>query len=72
MVTPDSPANAAPMQTPCIKVCVLDARTGLCAGCGRTIAEIAAWSGMSEAERARIMAELPARIAARPAVTATE
>lgn len=48
-------------QSPCIKICTLDARSGLCLGCGRTIDEIARWSGMSEAERARIMAELPAR-----------
>lgn len=72
MVTRDSSANAAPMQTPCVNICVLDPRSGLCAGCGRTVAEIAAWSGMSDAERSRIMAELPARRAARPAVAATE
>ena len=49
------------MQTPCIKVCTLDARTGLCLGCGRTIDEIARWSSMSEAERARIMEDLAQR-----------
>jgi hypothetical protein len=36
----------------------------LCIGCGRTLSEIAHWSGMSEAERADIMALLPARRAA--------
>lgn len=49
------------MQTPCIKVCTLDARSGLCLGCGRTIDEIARWSRMSEAERARIMEDLAQR-----------
>jgi len=49
------------IQSPCIKICTLDARSGLCLGCGRTIDEIARWGGMSDAERARIMAELPAR-----------
>ena len=72
MVTLDSPANAWPMQTPCVKTCVLDARSGLCVGCGRTVGEIAAWSAMSDAERSRVMAELPARLAARPAAAATE
>jgi predicted Fe-S protein YdhL (DUF1289 family) len=49
--------------TPCINVCVLDPRTGLCRGCGRSADEIAAWASMSEAERKRIMAELPNRMA---------
>jgi uncharacterized protein len=40
---------------------VLDRDTGLCVGCGRTLAEIARWGAMTEAERTRIMAELPAR-----------
>jgi uncharacterized protein len=47
--------------TPCIKVCVIDAATGLCTGCARSLQEIAAWSTMSDAERSRIMSELPAR-----------
>jgi len=46
------------MQTPCVKVCTLDARSGVCLGCGRTLDQIARWASMSEAERARVMAEL--------------
>jgi hypothetical protein len=49
------------MQSPCTKVCRIDRVTGLCAGCARTIAEIAGWTAMTEAERQRIMRELPAR-----------
>lgn len=48
--------------TPCIKVCVIDPRTGLCEGCGRTLAEIAQWSRLGEAEQLAIMAELPQRL----------
>ena len=33
----------------------------VCAGCFRTIEEIARWSAMTDGERARVMAELPAR-----------
>ncbi len=48
------------MSTPCVGVC--QARDGACVGCLRTLAEIAAWSGLSEAERLRIMHhELPQR-----------
>jgi predicted Fe-S protein YdhL (DUF1289 family) len=46
-------------------VCVLDPDIELCLGCGRTIAEIARWAAMTEAERTRIMAELPRRKADR-------
>ena len=54
--------SAAPMpvSTPCRRLCALDARVGLCTGCGRSLAEIAAWGRLSEAERRRIMARLAA------------
>lgn len=50
--------------TPCTKLCLIDKATGLCEGCGRNAAEIAAWGGLSEAERLAIMAGLEARLAA--------
>jgi predicted Fe-S protein YdhL (DUF1289 family) len=50
--------------SPCIRLCVIEPGAGLCSGCGRTLAEIAAWGSMAEAERLRIMAELPRRLAA--------
>jgi predicted Fe-S protein YdhL (DUF1289 family) len=49
------------LQTACVNICLLDSEMGLCVGCGRSIAEIAGWAAMSNAERSRIMAELPAR-----------
>lgn len=51
--------------SPCIGVCLLDDR-GLCEGCLRTAAEIAAWSGLGDDERLRLMDEvLPRREALR-------
>jgi len=50
------------LETPCINVCLLDDETGTCVGCGRTLAEIAAWATMSDAERRAIMASLPERM----------
>ena len=58
-VPPPGPPRS--IATPCVKVCVVDGATGLCLGCWRTLSEIGGWSGLSEAERARVMAELPAR-----------
>lgn len=51
--------------SPCIGICLLDDR-GLCEGCLRTAAEIAAWSAMGDAERLRMMEDvLPRREAQR-------
>jgi len=55
------------IETPCVKICTVDARAGICQGCGRTIDEIARWSSMSSSERAQIMGELPVRMATRAA-----
>ena len=52
------------IESPCVNICTLDARSGTCLGCGRTLDEIACWSTITAAERSRIMAELPARRAA--------
>ncbi|HEY7669835.1 MAG TPA: DUF1289 domain-containing protein [Hyphomicrobium sp.] len=52
------------METPCVDICEIDNASGLCRGCGRTIAEIASWASMSSAERHRIMSELADRKAA--------
>jgi uncharacterized protein len=62
------------IESPCVKVCTLDVRSGLCLGCGRTIDEIEQWAGMSDEQRKQVMAELPHRRAAilrEPAVIAT-
>lgn len=47
--------------SPCTAVCVLDSGTGLCRGCFRSLAEIAAWGTLDRAEKQRILGELPAR-----------
>ncbi|MDI1347379.1 MAG: DUF1289 domain-containing protein [Pseudolabrys sp.] len=52
------------IETPCVKICTLDARAAQCLGCGRSIDEIARWGGMSATERSRVMTELPGRMAA--------
>jgi len=47
--------------SPCINVCRMNPDTGLCDGCLRTLAEIAAWSGMSADEKREVLASLAAR-----------
>ena len=50
-------------ETPCIAVCMIDPKTCLCLGCGRTLPEIARWHRMNTAERQAVMAQLAARMA---------
>lgn len=50
------------IESPCIKVCVVEQHAGLCLGCARTLGEIAGWTAFSDGERSRIMAEIPARL----------
>lgn len=52
---------AAGVPSPCISVCVMDQATGLCAGCMRTLDEIASWSVYSDDEKRTVLAALPAR-----------
>jgi predicted Fe-S protein YdhL (DUF1289 family) len=54
------------LETPCVKICVIDEGLGLCTGCGRTRYEIACWTSMTAEERRAVMAALPARLAALP------
>jgi uncharacterized protein len=50
-------------ETPCIAVCMMDPKTDLCFGCGRTLPEIARWHRMESVERQAVMAQLAARMA---------
>ena len=54
----------ADIESPCNKICAIDPVSALCVGCGRTLAEIEGWIRFSAEERARIMADLPRRLAA--------
>ena len=47
--------------SPCINVCKMDAQTGLCAGCLRTIDEITAWSRLDESRRRHVLAAVAGR-----------
>jgi len=73
MLRESSGTVMAAIQSPCENVCIIEPVAGLCLGCGRSLSEIERWMRYSDAERALIMASLPARLAAlserRPANT---
>lgn len=50
------------IDTPCIRICVIDPASGFCEGCGRTGSEIGSWLGMQSGQRREIMAALPERM----------
>jgi predicted Fe-S protein YdhL (DUF1289 family) len=61
----EAPAAPAKMPSavpsPCINVCRMDDATGWCAGCLRTIDEIAAWSALDDEARREIWVDLGRR-----------
>ena len=59
---------AREIPSPCTSVCTIDAATGWCAGCMRTIDEIAAWGVLNNAQKREVWKLLPQR---RHAVDAT-
>ena len=59
-------ARAVPVLSPCTNVCRMDARSGWCEGCWRTIDEIAAWAALDDAARRAVLARIAARRAGAP------
>jgi len=53
------------IESPCNRVCTLDPASGLCVGCGRSLDEIVRWTQMTDAERARVVAEAGRRSVSR-------
>ena len=68
------------IDSPCVNVCRMSPEHSLCAGCWRTLDEIARWSIMREEERARVIVAVAERRAlfgpisgtAQPAASDTE
>ena len=54
-------AAMSAVPSPCINVCRMDAATGWCEGCQRTLAEIATWGGLSDEDKQAVWQALPAR-----------
>ncbi|KMY86039.1 hypothetical protein BUMB_04584c [Candidatus Paraburkholderia calva] len=45
------------MESPCIKICEFDKKTGLCIGCLRTKDECKQWKKLKDKQRVRIIDE---------------
>jgi predicted Fe-S protein YdhL (DUF1289 family) len=47
--------------SPCINVCRIDPRSGLCVGCRRSLREITDWPAYTAEQKATLLARLPDR-----------
>lgn len=54
-------AAPASVPSPCVSICRMDAASGWCEGCLRTIDEIAAWSALDDMRKRAIWKLLPQR-----------
>lgn len=54
---------ASPVPSPCTSVCQMDASTGLCQGCLRTLDEIGRWGGADDAFKRVVWTRIEARLA---------
>jgi len=61
LVMTDDSAVAGFTASPCINVCVMNADSGLCQGCWRTLDEIAAWSSASDEQKRGIWQRIQQR-----------
>ena len=52
--------DGGPVASPCVNVCRLD-EAGICIGCLRTAAEVAAWPAMDPGGQRRLLARLDER-----------
>jgi hypothetical protein len=57
----DPQSHVGPLPSPCIDVCQMDARSGLCVGCLRTIDEIVRWGSADENEKRAVWSVLKQR-----------
>lgn len=60
--------DVAAVPSPCVNVCRMDAASGLCSGCWRTIDEIAAWSTLDDDGKRQVWQAIELRQAQAPAV----
>ena len=54
-------SDAGPVPSPCISICRMDEKTGLCEGCQRTIDEIVRWGSADDSYKRAVWVEIQQR-----------
>ena len=60
--------GTGPAPSPCVSVCRMDDRSGLCLGCFRTIEEIIAWGRQGDREHRKVWLRVIQRAGLAPAL----
>ena len=47
--------------SPCVNICVINAETGFCSGCFRTVDEISRWQVLTSEQKIELLGELADR-----------
>jgi predicted Fe-S protein YdhL (DUF1289 family) len=63
---PGSPFAGSSVPSPCVNVCRIDAASGYCEGCLRTLDEIALWSQLDDDTKREVLQLLELRRAGVP------
>jgi uncharacterized protein len=61
MNAPESARYLDTVPSPCISICTMNPRTGLCAGCLRTLDEIVGWSRFDKPGKLAVLARIDVR-----------
>ncbi len=54
------------IESPCVRECVIDAASGWCRGCLRTLHEISYWTAYTPAQKRALLAQIVQRKAIAP------
>ena len=49
------------VESPCVRVCAIDAKSGYCHGCFRTLREISYWTTYTHAQQRALLEEIEQR-----------
>ena len=61
MISYDPATDEGKVPSPCISLCKMNAQTGVCEGCLRTIEEIVQWGAASEEYKRGVWVEIKRR-----------
>jgi|LNFM01.1.fsa_nt_gb uncharacterized protein len=61
MTATPAAGDAGDIESPCVRVCILDRVQRLCIGCYRNLDEISFWSRYSNAQRREVLAQIEIR-----------
>ncbi|MBU1359432.1 MAG: DUF1289 domain-containing protein [Gammaproteobacteria bacterium] len=58
----DAKSTQGAVASPCVSVCRMNAKSGLCDGCFRTLDEIGRWSRIDDGAKREVWAQIETRI----------